>query len=314
MGWAQAENGRDGGIVVVRTLQSLSIYECRTCNSHGVAYKHAMRVLQSYIEGWNWRAERVGDFTVRLLQGVVRYYHLTAAVLGMVLKMQWLTRPAVTHVVIRQIYFTGVQGVPWMLFLALGVGVAAIYNIVVFAQQIQDMSLIGTLMNWVLVQEMAPFMVSIFLLVRSGVAIVTEIGYMHVRGEDAFLRSMGVHPYEYLHLPRMIAFALSGLILTFLFVVVSVWVGGLILSWSQTMNFFEYLIEVRRGAGIEMLLVMMVKGLCFPMLSCMLLLDQACRVGRDPNQIPVRATNGVLGALILMILLDVLWVAIRSFL
>ncbi len=284
-----------------------------TCNSRCGAYKHAMRAWHSYLETWNWRAERLGDRTVHLLQGIIRFYHLTIAVLGMVFKMQWLSRPAVTHVVIRQIYFTGVQGLPWVLFLALGVGVVAIYNIVVFAQQIQDMSFIGTLMNWVVVQEVAPFLVAIFLLVRSGVAIVTEVGYMHVRGEDAFLRSMGVHPYEYLHLPRVIAFALSGLILTFLFVVVAVWVGGLVLSWSQTMNFFEYILEVRRGANIEMLLAMMLKGLCFPMLSCMLLLDQACRVGRDPNQIPVRATNGVLGALIMMILLDVLWVTIRNF-
>ncbi len=272
-----------------------------------------MQTWQSYIEGWHWRAERVGEFTLYLFNGVIRFCCLLWDVLGMCLKMQWLSRPAVTHVVIRQIYFTGIQGLPWVLFFALGAGVIAVYNIVVFAQQIQDLSLIGTLMNWVLIQEMAPFMVSIFLLARSGVAVVTEIGNMHVRGEDAFLRSMGVHPYEYLHLPRVIAFAVCGLILTFLFVAVSVWVGGLVVSWTQTMNFFEYFLEVRRGADIEMLLVMMVKGLCFPMLSCMLLLDQACRAGRDPNQIPIRATNGVLGSLILMVLLDVIWILIRSF-
>jgi len=271
-----------------------------------------MRTWESLVEDWNWRAERIGEYTLRIFFGVVRFYHLFLAILGVFLKMHWLTRPAVTHVLVRQVYFTGVQGLPWVLFFALVAGVFTVYNIVTFAQQIQDLSLIGTLMNWVLIQEMAPFIVAIFLLARSGVAVVTEIGNMHVRGEDAFLRSKGVHPYEYLHLPRVIAFAVCGLILTFLFVIVSVWVGGLMVSWSQTMNFFEYLLEVRRGTGIETLLAMMIKGMCFPMLSCMLLLDQACRVGRDPNQIPIRATNGVLGALIVMVLLDVLWVALRS--
>jgi phospholipid/cholesterol/gamma-HCH transport system permease protein len=122
---------------------------------------------------------------------------------------------------------------------------------------------------------------------------------------------MGIHPHEYLHLPRVLAFALSGLILTFLFVVVSIWVGGLVVSWSYTLNFSEFLVEVRRGMDIEMMLAMMLKGMCFPMFSCMVLLDQACRVGRDPNQIPVRATNGVVGALIVMVLLDALWVVSR---
>jgi len=271
-----------------------------------------MRSWQSYIEDWNWRADRLGDFSIQLLVGLVRFYRLILSVLVLGFSMQWVSRPAVTHVVVRQFYFTGVQGLPWVLFFALGAGVTTVYNIVVFAQQIQDPSLIGRLINWVLVQEIAPFTVAIFLLARSGVAVVTEIGNMHVRGEDAFLSSVGVHPHEYLHLPRVLAFSVCGLILTFLFVAVSVWVGGLLVSWNQTLNFSEFLLEVQRGATLEMLLAMMVKGLCFPMLSCMLLLDQACRVGRDPNQIPIRATNGVLGALITMVLLDISWLGLRS--
>jgi len=270
-----------------------------------------MRILQVYFDGWNWRAERLGDQVVRIFNGVVRFYRLFFSVASIFLRMHWLSRPAVTHVVIRQIYFTGVQSLPWVLVFAFGAGVLAVYSIVTFAQQIQDLSLIGRLMNAVLVQEVAPFTVAIFLLARSGVAVVTEIGNMFVRGEDAFLRSMGVHPHEYLHLPRILAFALSGLILTFLFVVVSIWVGGLVVSWTYTLNFSEFLVEVRRGMDLEMILAMMFKGLCFPMFSCMVLLDQGCRVGRDPNQIPVRATNGVVGALMVMVLLDALWVVAR---
>jgi len=270
-----------------------------------------MRILQAYLTGWNWRADRLGDQMIRAFNSVVRFYNLFFSVFSICLKMQWLSRPAVTHVVIRQIYFTGVQSLPWVLFFAFGAGVLAVYSIVIFAQQIQDLSLIGTLMNSILVQEVAPFTVAIFLLARSGVAVVTEIGNMHVRGEDAFLRSMGVHPHEYLHLPRVLAFALSGLILTFVFVVVSIRVGGLVVSWTYTLNFAEFLVEVRRGVDLEMVLAMMLKGMCFPMFSCMVLLDQACRVGRDPNQIPIRATNGVVGALIVMVMLDVLWVVSR---
>jgi len=270
-----------------------------------------MRILQVYLNGWNWRAERLGDQAIALFNSVVRFYSLFFSVFSILVRMQWLSRPAVTHVIIRQIYFTGVQSLPWVLLFAFAAGALAVYSIVTFAQQIQDLSLIGTLMNSILVQEVAPFTVAIFLLARSGVAVVTEIGNMHVRGEDSFLRSMGVHPHEYLHLPRVVAFAISGLILTFLFVVISIWVGGLVVSWSHTLNFSEFLVEVRRGMDIEMMLAMMLKGMCFPMFSCMVLLDQACRVGRDPNQIPVRATNGVVGALIVMVLLDAIWVVSR---
>jgi len=214
------------------------------------------------------------------------------------------------NVVIRQVYFTGVQSLPWVIVIALGTGVLAVYNIVDFARRIQDLSLIGSLMNGVLVQEIAPFLVAIFLLARSGVAVVTEVGHMQSRGEDALLISLGVSPYEYLYLPRIIAFSLCGLVLTFVFVVVSIWVGGLVVSWTYTLNFSEFLFEVQRGTDLKELIAMMLKGMLYPMLSCIMLLDQGSRVGNDPNQIPVRATYGVLGALLLMLFLDVVWVLI----
>jgi len=91
---------------------------------------------------------------------------------------------------------------------------------------------------------------------------------------------------------------------------VSVWVGGLVVSWTYTLNFSQFLFEVQRGMDLNGLIGMMVKGMFYPMLSCMMLLDQGSRVGNDPNQIPVRATYGVLGALLLMLFLDVVWVLI----
>ncbi|MDX8396123.1 MAG: ABC transporter permease [Mariprofundaceae bacterium] len=271
-----------------------------------------MSMWTSYMDSWNWRADRVGDFSLRLLASVKRFFHMAITVGHIFIKMKWVSRPAVMNVLVRQIYFTGVQNLSWVLLIALGAGVLAVYNIVLFARQVQDLSLIGSLVNGVLVQEMAPFMVAIFLLTRSGVAVITEIGNMHVRGEDAFLRSVGISPYEYLHLPRILAFAMCGLVLTFLFVVVSIWVGGLVVAWGDALSFSEFLLEVQRGTTVEEIVAMMVKGMCFPMLSCMVLLDQGGRVGHDPNQMPIRATNGVLGALVLMLLLDAVWVISRS--
>lgn len=272
------------------------------------------RIMSSWrrqMENWGWRAERLGAVVFRLGGDGVRFLQLALAVLQVLVRFQWLSRPAVMNVLVRQIYFTGVQGAPWVLVLSLG-GIVAVYNIVLFARGVQDLSLIGTMMSHLLVQELAPFMVAFLLLARSGVAVVTEIGHMHVRGEDAFLRSMGISAYEYLYLPRILAFALCGLILTFLFVIVSTWGGALLLSYMQKLVFMEFFVEVRRGVDLYDLIAMAIKGMSYPVIACMVLLDQGCRVGRDPNQIPVRATSGVLGALIAMVLIDALWVVMRS--
>jgi len=221
------------------------------------------------------------------------------------LRFKWIARSAAEHVLVRQLYFTGVQSLPWVLLIALFAGVATVCNIVPFARKLEDISLIGSMVNVLLVQEMAPLLIAVFLITRSGVAVVTEVGHMHVRGEDMLLKSMGIDLHEYLHFPRMFAFALCGLVLTTLFVGVSIWLGGVIMALSNEMDFTRFLIEVRKGTTLGEVLMMAGKGAGYPLLCCGMLLFHACKVGRNPNHIPVRATCGVLESLMIIVMLDV---------
>lgn len=252
----------------------------------------------------NRRADQLGSFMIHMFSETRRAYKLTIAVLSAGIRLQWLSKPAVSNVVIRQIYFTGVQSVPWVALVALGVGVLSVYNIVDFSKSIQDMSLIGQLISELLVKEVAPLIVTILLLSRSGVAVVTELGTMHVRGEDLTLASMGISREEYLLWPRLMAFTLCGLILTFIFVFVSIWLGGLVVSMAYEINFIDFLIEVRRGTTMEEIAILLCKGTLYPMLSAIMLLNMGCKVGREPNLIPVYATQGVLGSLMLVLMSD----------
>jgi len=254
------------------------------------------------------RADRIGEWVLYMGLGAWRFVQLFLWISRSFVRMRWLARPAVTHVMIRQFYFTGVQSLLWVVALALMVGVAAVYNIASFARSVQDLSLIGRLVNSLLVQEIAPMVVVLFLLVRSGVAVVTEVGHMQARGEDVFLHSLGISLFEYIYLPRVLAFALCGLILTFIFVLISIWAGGLLLSWMYVLNFSTFLVEVQRGTEFKEVVSMSLKGLVYPLLSCMLLIDQGRCVGSDPNQIPVRVSSGVMGVMMLVISLDVTWV------
>ncbi len=264
--------------------------------------------------GWPARAERVGDATLHSLKGIADFQGFIADIIRKFLSFSWLKRPAVMYVFIRQLYFTGIESLPWVLMMVALAGATAVYSVVPFARQLHDTSLIGTLVNALLVQEMTPLLISIFLLVRSGVAVVTEIGNMHVRGEDMLLRSMGISVFEYLFLPRLLAFAMSGLILTILFAAGSVWLGGLMLAWTDQMTFTRFLLDVRSGASLDGLLLLAAKAVIYPLLSCSMLLFQGCRARCNPNLIPVCTTRGVLWALMLIVCVDVLIAVLRSFL
>jgi len=254
--------------------------------------------------GLNRFADHTGLSTLRLAAEVRRIYQLAAAVLVCGARMQWLARPAVVHVVYRQIYFTGVQGLFWVILVALGVGTMSLHHIVGFARDFQDISMIGTLTSGLLVQEVAPLLVTVLMLSRSGVAVVTELGSMHVRGEDLTLTSLGISIEEYLLWPRLLAFTICGLILTILFVVVAIVPAGLIVASGYDMSFVDFLYEVRRGITLEEVAILLGKGAGYGMLCAMMLLAMGMRGGDEPNLIPVHATQGVLGSLMLVVMLD----------
>ncbi len=270
--------------------------------------------MTEMMQSLHGQADRLGAATLHIAGDICQIYRLMISVLSVGLRMRWLTKPAVVNVVIRQVYFTGIQSLPWVLLLAVGVGVLAVYNIVEFSKSIQDLSLIGQLTSNLLVLELAPLLVTMLLLARSGVAVVTELGTMHVRGEDLTLHSLGISIDEYLFWPRLMAFTLCGLILTFLFVIVSIWLGGLVADWSDAINFVDFLYEVRRGTSMEEVGLLIIKGTLYPMFSAVMLLYQGCRVGREPNLIPVHATYGILGSLMLVIMSDAIIALIREIL
>jgi phospholipid/cholesterol/gamma-HCH transport system permease protein len=273
-----------------------------------------MDATQKRFAALHGRADRVGDISLRLASGLYHFYLFVVSLLALCLRFKWASRPAVVNVLIRQIYFTGVKGLPWVLVIALFAGVAGVYHVVHFARSVGDLSLIGTLMNTLVVQEMAPLLVTILMLTRSGVAVATEIGNMHIRGEALLLRSMGIDLDEYLYLPRVMAFALCGLVLTVMFVGISIWLGGLFVALNHELNFTQFLTELRKGSTLDGVLMMVLKGTLYPVLCCAMLLFEGRKVGHDPNQVPVHATYGVLDSLMMVALVDVIIAILASLL
>ncbi len=270
--------------------------------------------ISTYPKRWNSRAESIGDAIFRIGAEISRFRKFAAAILYHLVRLQWMSRPAVKYVLIRQIYFTGVQGLPWVLAMTLLAGSTAVYSVVPFSRQLNDPSLIGTLLNSLLIQEIAPMIVAIFILARSGVAVATEIAHMHLRGEDTALSSLGISSVEYLFLPRFIAFGLCGLTLTLLFAGASIWLGGLLLAWTHEMNFTQFLLEINHNASLGGMMLLAAKGLIYPLLSCTILLFQGAQAGDNPNQIPVHTTRGVLWGLMLVVFTDVVIALLRRLL
>jgi len=124
-------------------------------------------------------------------------------------------RPAARHVFYRQVYFTGVKAVPFALLLA------SMVALVVAAQAPWSAAaggeVLGTLLVVVLVRELGPVVAVTIVIARSGTAMAAELATMRVDGEVDTLSALGIDPFEYLVVPRVLGTAVSLASLTIFF-------------------------------------------------------------------------------------------------
>lgn len=168
-------------------------------------------------------------------------------------------------VVQKQIYFTAWQILPgFALFAALFsfliieiVGTtAAKYGLYEYALE---------LIVRILVLEILPLMTVLFIALRTGAAINTEVALMKIQNELDALRRMGIDPLRLELLPRVIGGTISVLALTAVNIVVALWLTHLLMiefhPWSLTPS--DYTRMIGRVLDLPALVVLWLKTLAF---------------------------------------------------
>lgn len=134
-------------------------------------------------------------------------------------------RPAVRSVYRTQVFFTGMQAIPFASLLA---GLVAM--VVVLEARLAGAAAeggpLGRLLVVVVVRELGPLAVATVVVSRSCSAIAAELGAMRVSGEIDALSGMGIDPFEYIVLPRILGVTVAVVCLGILFAVVSVLSGA----------------------------------------------------------------------------------------
>ena len=161
--------------------------------------------------------------------------HLAAviwAVLRAAVEKQTWSR-TVTNVFARQILFTGIEASRFILLLAFMVGILIVVQTQVWLAKVGQSGLLGPVLVMVVVREVGPLLVNFVVIGRSGTAMSTELGNMKISGEVRLLDSLGLDPFIYLVVPRMLGAAVSIFCLTVIFIVgafVSGYFSGLLLG------------------------------------------------------------------------------------
>jgi phospholipid/cholesterol/gamma-HCH transport system permease protein len=167
---------------------------------------------------WLGRTVRVRARFILALMALV-----TGIVAEALLPRAW--RRSVRMEFLRMLRMSLIGSLPATMFVGALIGFGMVYQAIYWLQLAGQQNLLGTLLISVVLREVAPILVGIILLGRSGSAMLTELGQLQAGGQIRALQAQGVDGFQFLALPRGVAFALASYTLGIAFVLMTLLVG-----------------------------------------------------------------------------------------
>ena len=215
------------------------------------------------------------------------------------------------RVLLNQLRFTALEGVPLILLLSGILSFLVISSSLAQLGRVGATDLIGELMVVVIVRELGPILTALAIIGRSGTAITAELATNTVLGEVRALEGMGIDPYHYLVLPRLFGCVVSVTVLMILFDVIAL-VGGYLGASMQGMSLARYTTIVAGSLTTEDVVLTLVKGVLFGGIIGVLPSFQGLSVRSGPTEIPQAVIRGTVGSIALIFVCSALLVAVRG--
>lgn len=152
--------------------------------------------------------------------------------------------------------------------------------------------------------EIGPLIASIILAGRSGSAVTAEIASMVVSEEVKALRTMGIHPVQYLVLPRFQAMSVAVPLLAFGASIVGCFAGAIVAMFYSGVDFGVYMSELRSSISFALLLKCLFKSLVFGWIIGLLACQKGLTVRGGADAVGQATTSCVVFSISGIILAD----------
>lgn len=235
--------------------------------------------------------------------------NLPALLPALIVRLPQFRRWSVRRVLMRQLYFTGIEAMPLILLMGIAVGAIVVSQLYYEIGQSGEGSL--RLLAIVTLSELAPLLTAIVLTARSSSAIASELAMMRVNGELASLRLQGIDPISYLILPRVVAMTVAGGVLSCHFAAAALVTGAVGVA---NLNWIYELQRLPDALSMRLMIWCPIKGLVFGAGIAAIACARGLNGFDSSNDVPIAASQAVVRALSAVFALDVVFIALRQFL
>jgi len=245
----------------------------------------------------HWFTKKVKDF----FYAMGFFYNVLKETLFFIRKKQVAFR-----VLILQIYFTGVNALSIITFIALAMGAVIIIQGLTILPQFGQGDLIYIILTTIITRELGPILTAFIVIARSGTAIATELGHMVVTHQMEAYISVGISPVSYLIVPRFLGVTISLIILTIYFNIIGLIASFFITQIIKPMQFMEYFQNLISALKYSDIIVSLIKSFVFGVIISTVATYNAFKVKVASTEIPQVVIKAVGQGFILCIIANVI--------
>lgn len=152
----------------------------------------------------------------------------------------------------------------------------------------------GALVSVAMLRELGPSVTALMLAGRVGAAMAAEIGTMKVTEQIDALRSMDVHPIDFLVTPRFLAMVIAMPLLIAESAAFGILASLVVGTGPFNVNGAYWLDQMNKHTGGSDVIIAMIKGLVFGMIIVLM----SCHQGLNANQGAVGVGRGTTRAMV----------------
>lgn len=208
-------------------------------------------------------------------------------------------RPVEWKEAVVQMAFVGVASVPIVVLTAFFSGAVLSLYLTVFLRQYGAEGFVGATVGLTATREIGPVIAGIMVSARAGSAMAAQIGTMAVTEQIDALRMLGVHPTNYLVIPRLIAAILMVPILA----LVAIWMaifGGMLVASTEGLSTTVFLQSVQRFVEPADIVKGISKGPFFGLIVAVVACQQGLRTKNGAVGVGRATTNAVVISMVLV--------------
>lgn len=226
------------------------------------------------------------------------------------LKEGGLSNRANRQSLVTQIIFTGIGALPIISLLAAITAAGLTSQILNLSNELgREIDVYGRIAH-LICYEIAPLMTALVVINRSGSAIAVDIGNMKLRGEIDGLTLLGIDIDDYIVAPRILAGAISQLMLSVYFALIALYGGIIAAGLFFSGSYFLVIDDVLRSLSFQTVLLFVFKNLLFGAVITSTATYHALQVGKNTTELPQQTQKAIVRALAQVFLLNIIFMVV----